>query len=169
MIFEINTCYTQKELAVISKALRKTLRKKKNKRINIFSIAIIIFALCMIISERTLLSTISNITPVIVLSIVLVFQDKINGFFAYKKAIKGLENIKTIFTDDTYTSIASNMAQTQWKYSSVQCVAEDDNYIVFLIDDKHGQIYDKNEIDDDKLEQFRKFIEEKTNKKIIRI
>lgn len=169
MKFEFKTQYTQKELSVMAKVLRKTLRKSINKKIHILGIFAIILGLLVIILEHSLsLRTIMYAISIIVLSMILIFEDKLNGFLAYKRIVKGMDNVTTVFTDESYTSIAE-LAQTEWKYTSIQCIAEDDNYFVFIIDNKHGQIYNKHSISNEEVEKFRIFIEDKTNKKIIKI
>ena len=170
MEFIIETEYTQKVISTMAKALRKTIRKKRNKRTHIFGWIIIIFAIFISapIGDKVLvidMKTIVTWAAVVIMTITLIFEDKINGYIAKKRMIKGTEKAVTVFNEENYIS-TTDMGKTEWHYKNILQVAETEGYFVFIFDNSHAQIYDKNKFTKGLVEDFRTFICEKTGKDI---
>lgn len=170
MEFIFETIYDQKGIAVMAEALRKTIRKKKSKKQHVWVILIIILAVILSIpknNEEFVITFNLVITwfAVIVMVLALIFQDKINGYFARKRMITGMEKSITTFKEDSYVS-ATNIGKTEFYYKNILEIAENNDYFIFIFDQSHAQIYDKKCITRGNIDEFRNFITKKTDKEI---
>lgn len=170
MEFVFETIYNQKAISTMAEALRKTIRKKRNKRTHILGWIVIILAILFTIpagNEEFVIDTKSIVTwiAVVIMVITLLFEDKINGYIARKRMIKGTEKAITVFKEDGYTS-TTDMGKTEWYYKNINEIAETDDYFVFIFDERHAQVYNKKGITNGTIDDFRKFIAEKTEKEI---
>ena len=170
-IFETN--YDQKGISAMAEALRKTIRKKKSKRSHILAILIIIFALLISLPQKDEqfvieTNTIITWTAVLIMILVLIFEDKINGYIARKRMLSGMEKAVTVFKEDVYIS-TTNLGKTEFYYKNRNEIAETEDYFVFIFDKSHAQIYDKNGITKGTIDEFREFIAKKTEKEVQKI
>ena len=170
-IFETN--YDQKGITAMAKALRKTIRKKRSKRSHIFGIIIIICAILLSLPDKNEVFVITmNLVvtwiAVAVMAITLLFEDKINGYIARKRMLTGMEKSIVTFKEESYLSETA-VGKTEFYYNNIHTLAESDKYFVFIFNQNHAQIYDKNGLKEGSLEEFRKFITEKTGKEMQRI
>lgn len=170
MEFIIETIYNQESITAMAKAMRKTVRRKRNKRTRIAGWIIIILALLLTIpskDEEFVLEANMIVTWIVVLimGLVILFEDKINAYIAKKRMIKGTEKAVTAFNEENYIS-TTDMGKTEWHYKNILQIAETKEYFVFIFDNSHAQIYDKNKFTKGSVEEFRTFICEKTGKEI---
>ena len=82
--------------------------------------------------------------------------------------LKGLEKAKATFRDDGYYS-ETEMGNTEWQYAKIELVAETKDYFVFVFSPSHAQVYDKNHLTGGTVEEFRQFIQDKTDKGIVSV
>ncbi len=99
---------------------------------------------------------------------VLVWEDRLNGYFARKRLLPGTEKANTVFKDDEFIS-STDIGTTAFQYSKIQMIAEGMDYFVFIFSASHAQVYDKKSISGGTLEQFRGFIENITGKRILKV
>lgn len=173
MEFQFETRYDQKGLAVMARALRKTIRKKRSRRSHIFGWCIVALAILLIAAGRLLdepwtLRDTLNCGVGVMLIAVLFTEDQVNAFFAKKKLLPGTSFAKCVFGEESYTS-TTEAAATEFHYEAVQQVCETADYFVLLLSRQHGQIYDKASLSGGTAEEFRTFITEKTGKPIASI
>lgn len=173
MNFKFNTEYNLTALTAMAKTLRKTVRKRKNTASRIFGCVVIVLALILIIpfgDERFVLNfnRIITLAAAIVILAVLLFEDKINAYFAKKRMIKGTDTAESIFKENEFIS-ETELATSRWQYESIKIIAETNNYFVFVFDMNHAQVYDKKCLSEEKTNEFREFISEKTGLKILEI
>lgn len=170
MTFTFHTVYDLKALTALSKALRKTLRKKRNLFIRIFGwfcIGLVLLTLIPLDGQKLEINVSTVICWIAALLILLdiFFDDQINGYIAKKTAVSGIKEASTAFHEDGYTSSVT-VGTTEWKYESILCIAETKDYFIFMLDKRHGQIYDKSSLSGGTVEEFRQFLTEKTGKPI---
>lgn len=170
MEFIIETIYDQESITVMAEALRKTVRKKRNKRTHIIGWIIVLLAILLVVpskGEKIIITSNMVVTWIVVLIMLLtlLFEDKINAYIAKKRMIKGTEKAVTVFNEENYIS-TTDMGKTEWHYKNILQVAETEGYFVFIFDNSHAQIYDKNKFTKGLVEDFRTFICEKTGKDI---
>ena len=173
MEFTFETLYNQKALTVMAKALRKTVRKKRSRRSHILGwIVMIMGALLAVNSLRSgVVFNAKNIVTwlaILAIFIVFIWEDALNGYIASKRMLKGTEKATSIFTEEGFASI-TEIGKTEWNYDKVMQIAETKEYFVFIYSANHAQVYDKSSIQGGTAEEFCRFIEEKTSKKIVKI
>ena len=79
--------------------------------------------------------------------------------------ITGMEKSITTFKEDSYIS-ETNIGKTEFYYNNIKIIAETEDYFIFVFDPSHAQIYDKNGITKGTIEEFKKFITQKTELEI---
>ena len=173
MEFVFETEYGQKATMAMARVLRKTRRRKHSRRSHIFGWIVMILALLLVlpIGDREFVfdsRTILNCTVILVLFFVLVFEDRINGFIARKRMLKGTEKATATFCEDCYFS-ETEMGNTEWQYDKIEIIAETKDYFVFVFSPSHAQLYDKNNLTGGTVDEFRTFIKNRTGKEIISV
>ncbi len=171
MEFVFETEYGQKETTAMARTLRNTLRKKHSRRSHLFGWIVMILALLLTlpIGDKVFafdFKTIFTYAVILILFLVLIFEDNINGYIARKRMLKGTEKSKATFRDNSYYS-ETEMGNTEWQYDKIGMIAETKDYFVFIFSPNHAQVYDKNNLIGGTAEEFRKFIQNKTNKEIV--
>lgn len=173
MEFIFETIYNQKGISVMAEALRKTIRKKNSKRSHIYAVLVILLGIMLSFSQngeefKITFKFIITWLVIIVMIITLLFEDKINGYIAKKRMITGMEKSITTFKEDSYIS-ETNIGKTEFYYNNIKIIAETEDYFIFVFDPSHAQIYDKNGITKGTIEEFKKFITQKTELEIQKI
>lgn len=176
MQFTFETLYNQKSLSVMAKCIRKTVRKKRSKRSHIFGWIVFVLALLLSFSsgdEGFVIDSRKIITWIAALAILLalIFEDKLNGYFARKRLLKGTEKAVSTFDTENTGSFMSETAvgKSEFSYDRIGLIAETAGYFVFVFSQSHAQIYDKNNLSGGTADEFKKFISEVTNKEIITV
>ena len=165
MEFRFETEYNAKTLPVMARALRKTVRKKKSRRTHI--LGWLLTALCVVlilIGEPGFRRNVS-VAAAVVMWLTMIFEDRINGFFAKKRMLPGTEKAVTVFSEAGYVT-ETEAGKTEWKYDTIIAIAESREFFVFLLSMNHGQLYDKGSVQGGTAEEFRRFLEENTGKPI---
>ena len=166
MEFVFETDYDRKAMTAMAKGLRKTVRKKRSRRSHIFGWIVIALGLLLSWpSEEVKASDVVTWIAIAVMLGALVFEDRLNGYFARKKMLPGTSHAKAIFTEDGYRS-ETQMGNTEWKYENITAMAEMQDYFVFLFSKNHAQVYDKRTLTGGTADEFRAFMQEKTGKAI---
>lgn len=173
MEFQFETKYDQKGLTAMARAMRKTIRKKDSRRSHIVGWSGVVLAVLLIVAERLLREpwTVRNTLTLaagVMLTVILLTEDQVNAFFAQKRMLPGTSSARVVFTEEGYTS-ATEAAVTEFHYETVRQVCETAYYFVLLFSQQHGQIYDKASLSGGTVEEFRRFIAEKTGKPVISI
>ena len=176
MKFTFETEYNQKALSVMAKCIRKTARAKHSKRSHVFGWIVIALALLLSFSSGDegfviTFKTVITWVAAAVMLIVLLFEDKINGYFARKRMLKGTE--KSIVTFDTENSdmfvSQTEVGKSEFNYNKIAMIAETDRYFVFVFSASHAQVYDKNSLSGGTVNEFREFITQKTGKAVVKV
>ena len=162
MEFTCNTCYDRKALTAMSRAVRKTIRKKSSRLLHIYSWVVI--ALCLLsiwVSWGDPWYVALDSAVILLLLLVQLKEDALNAFFARRNALPGMEVCTVRFLEEHYeTKIAG--AATQWQYSKLLRLAENDRYLVLILGKNHGQLCDKEGVTGAAPEELRAFLEKKT-------
>lgn len=173
MEFKFETAYNQKAVTAMARTLRKTIRKKRSRHAHVLGWIVIalvlVFTLPLGENEfafdiRTVITWLAGI----IILMVLLFEDSINGYIARKRMLAGSGQSTTIFQDETFTT-TTEIGKTEFIYNKINLLAETDSYFVFVYDKSHAQVYDKSRLSGGTAEEFRKFIEEKTDKAITKV
>lgn len=173
MRFAFDTVYDQKAVTAMARGLRKTIRKKRSRRSHILGWILIAMDLLLtlprngeplVIDGRTVVTWAAGLFVLIA----LLFEDKLNAWFARRRMMPGTNRAASVFTEESYSSETA-AGTTQWKYDNIREVAEDKNYFIFVFDQRYAQVYDKRTLTGGSAEEFRVFIRQKTGKKVQRI
>ena len=173
MNITFETTYDQKALCAMARALRKTIRKKHSRRSHAIGWSIVVLGLLLsfvagesgfVVTGKTVLTWF----VVVAVAVTLIWEDRINGYFAGKRALPGMTVTTTTFDEEGYTSV-NGAGETRWKYENLQRVAESTEYFVFVLNANHGQAYQKKSMAGGTAEEFRAFLEEKLGKPVEQI
>ena len=170
MQYSFETAYDQKALTVMARCIRKTARRSKSKRSHIFGWIVVALALLLsFTSDAITAKTIATWLIALIIVLTLLFEDRLNGYFARKSMLKGTEKAFSVFDtekEDTFLSETA-IGKTEFSYDGILAVAETAEYFVFLLSANHAQIYDKAGLSGGTVEQFGEFIAGRTNKGIV--
>ena len=173
MGIQFETDYNMETLTAMAKGLRRTVRKKRSRRVHIFAAVVLILGLLTILAttaggEPLGASGVVTLLAMLVVILVSLFEDKLNAWFARKRLLPGTEHAAATFEEDGYVS-ATSMSESKFSYAQIVAVAETERYFVFALSSHHTQAYDKRTIRGGSVEDFRAFIAEKTGKPIANI
>lgn len=182
MEFTFVTDYNQKALTTLAKVLRKTIRRASSIIFRAVTGAFIammlpgvLFPALLMLIEKEAMSVevllmgyfcIGIILLIIVVPII--FSDYLVGLSGRKYMLPGTERATVVFSAEAYTTIA-NAAKTEYRYDNVLYISETTDYFVFVLGRNHGLLFTKSSISGGTVEDFRRFIEERTNKKLLMI
>lgn len=168
MEFIFETTYDQKALTAMAKGIRKTARQKRTKRSHIFGWIVVALAVLLMLADikdgvEFTANRIVTLLAALVISVVLLFEDIINGYVARKRMLPGTEKSKVTFTEECFYS-ETEAGKSEWNYDRILILAETKDYFVFVFSSSHAQVYDKNNLFGGTIDEFRKFICEITGK-----
>ena len=173
MTFEIHSNITNRSMTVAARAMRKVLRRKRSILWAIFGWSVFLFNALLLIpfdgepftlDVKTLISLLAE---VILLS-VLLFQDRFNGMIARKNALAGTKEYHVAFGEESYTVVTEVITST-FRYEMIDAMAESQDYIIFLMKKRYAQPLDKRTLTGGTVEEFKRFLEEKTGKTFRRV
>ncbi len=173
MEFKFETIYNQSAFTEMARTLRKTVQKQRSRRSHGFGWIFVVLALFLAFHPGedgfTLdFRTIVTIVVAVVLIVVLIWEDSLNGYLARKRILPAMEKAISTFAEDGYSS-ETEIGKTEWVYENVAALAESERYFVFIFSPNHAQLYDKTTISGGTVEEFRIFIETKTGKTIQKV
>lgn len=166
MEFTCKTVYDRKTLTAMSRALRKTLRKKIDRGLKIFSGVVMLIALITILNPAESLWVRSLYGVLVFLMLFVQWKgDALNAIFARGKNMPGMEVCRTRFTPDWYETAATGVV-TRWQYDKILAMAETGRYLILILGKNHAQALEKRCLEPDGMESFRAFLQEKTGRQI---
>lgn len=164
MGIQFETDYNMETLTAMAKGLRKTVRRKRSRRVHIFAAVVLVLGILTILAtvaggEPLGASGVVTLLALLVVILATVFEDR----FARKRLLPGTEHAAATFEEDGYVS-ATGVTESRFSYAQIVAVAETARYFVFALSSHHTQAYDKRTIRGGSVEDFRAFIAEKTGK-----
>ncbi len=168
MEFTFDTVYDQKAMTALAHVLRKTVRHKHSRRSHLFGWLAMALGLWLswpfgedglTLSARTIFTWL----VLLVLLATLLWEDRLNGFIALKRTLPGLTRAHTVFGLEGYHS-TTDVGSSDFPYDKILMLAETKEYFAFIFGKSHAQVYDKSSLSGGTVEEFRRFIEEKTGK-----
>ena len=173
MTFEIHSDITNRSMTVAARAMRKVLRRKRSILWAVFGWSVFLFNALLLIpfdGEPFTLdaSTVISLLVEVMLLSVLLFQDRFNGMIACKNTLAGTKEYHVAFGEDSYTVVAAVTTST-FRYELIDALAESQDYIIFLMKKRYAQPLDKRTLTGGTVEEFKRFLEEKTGKTFRRV
>ena len=173
MAFEIHSDITNRSMNIASRAMRRVLRRKRSIMWAIFGWSVFFINALLLIpfdGEPFTLDTstvISLLVEVMLLS-VLLFQDRFNGMIACKNTLAGTKDYHVVFGEESYT-VVTEVTTSAFRYELIDAMAESQDYIIFLMKKRYAQPLDKRTLTGGAVEEFKRFLEEKTGKDFRRV
>ena len=173
MTFEIHSDITNRSMTIAARAMRKVLRRKRNIIWAIFDWSVFFINALLLIpfdGEPFTLdagTVISLLAEVMLLS-VLLFQDRFNGMIARKNALAGTKDYHVAFGEDSYTVVTA-ATTSPFRYELIDAMAESQDYMILLMKKRYAQPLDKRTLTGGTVEEFKRFLEEKTGKTFRRV
>ena len=173
MEFIFDTEYDQEAVTAMARGLRKTIRKKHSRRSHVLGWIIILLAILQTLplNDRPFLvegRVILLWAAALLVLVALLFEDRLNAFFARRRMMPGTDRATSVFTEESYRSETA-AGTTQWRYDTIGEIAEDKHYFIFVFDQRYAQVYDKRTLSGGNVEEFRAFISDKTGKAVAEI
>ena len=174
MTFEIRSDITNRSMAIASRARRKVLRRKRNIIWAIYGWSVFFINALLLIpfdGEPFTLdagTVISLLVEVMLLLPALLFQDRINGMIACKNTLAGTKNYHIMFGEESYT-VVTEVTTSTFRYELIDAMAESQDYMILLMKKRFAQPLDKRTLTGGTVEEFKRFLEEKTGKMFRRV
>lgn len=172
MEFHFTTVYDRACLTAMAKALRKTVRRRHSRRTSVFGWALVLFVLALWIPIVTGRRSADfgdwiSLFAAAMVAFVLLREDSLNAALAAKRMLPSSQRAEATFTDSGYRNV-TEAAVTEWSYENIPLAAICDvgDYIVFALNKTFAQAYDKRTLTGGSIEEFYRFIEEKTGKTV---
>ena len=173
MTFEIRSDITNRSMAIASRAMRRVLRRKRSILWAIFGWSVFFINALLLIpfdGESFTLdaSTMISLLVEVMLLSVLLFQDRFNGMIACKNTLAGTKDYHIAFGEESYTVVTEVITST-FRYELIDALAESQDYIIRLMKKRYAQPLDKRTLTGGTVEEFKRFLEEKTGKMFRRV
>lgn len=175
MEFHFTTVYDRACMTAMAKALRKTVRRKRSKRTRLFGCLLIFVVLLLWLPifagwRSADFGDIVSLIVIIVMAVVLWKEDSLNALIAQKRMLPTSQRAEASFTDSGYRNV-TDAAVTEWSYENIPLAAICDvgDYVVFALNKTFAQAYDKRTLTGGSIEDFYRFIEQKTGIHVVKI
>ena len=160
-------------MTVAARAMRKVLRRKRSIIWAIFGWSVFLFNALLLIpfdGEPFALDvrTVTSLLVEVMLLSVLLFQDRFNGMIACKNTLAGTKDYHIAFGEESYTVVTEVITST-FHYEMIDAMAESQDYMVLLMKKRFAQPLDKRTLTGGTVEEFKRFLEEKTGKTFRRV
>ena len=118
--------------------------------------------LCFIPVFLVLLLQGNNLAAAIVFGLTAA-TDFLDGMIARKNALAGTKEYHVAFGEDSYPVVTAATTST-FRYELIDALAESQDYIILLMKKRYAQPLDKRTLTGGTVEEFKRFLEEKTGK-----
>ena len=168
MTFEIHSDITNQSMTVAARTMRKVPRRKRSVMWAIFGWSVFLFNALLLITfdgEPFTLDagTVASLLVEVTLLSVLLFQDRFNGMIACKNTLAGTKDYHVVFGEESYT-VVTEVTTSTFRYEMIDAMAESRDYMILLMKKRYAQPLDKRTLTGGTVEEFKRFLEEKTGK-----
>ena len=164
MELEVHTIYDLSALTAMARGLRKTVRRRRSRISRTFGWLVVALGLFLgLITLRLDPPEVGwpSVIVAVLLTAVLLTEDRVNGFFAKNKILSGMEDVLTRFGPEGYAS-NTQAGESRWHYGNIKAIAEGERYLVLALSGRHAQAFDKQGFVQGDIEQLRALLTEKT-------
>ena len=114
MGIQFETDYNMETLTAMAKGLRKTVRRKRSRRVQIFAAVVLVLGILTILAtvaggEPLGASGVVTLLAMLVVILVSLFEDKLNAWFARKRLLPGTEHAVATFEEDGYEHVGEQI------------------------------------------------------------
>lgn len=133
MEFTCHTTYDQKALTVMARAVRKTVRAERSRRVRLYAWIIIgLLLVSLWMSWGNVSQTVPCCAVIAALLLINWKEDALNGYFAKRKALPGTDFADTTFYPDYYL-VKTAAAESKWEYDKILALAETQDYLILVM------------------------------------
>lgn len=173
MDFTFETLYDQRALTAIARAVRKIYRRRSSFLMRLFGLLVVALGVynSSPLSGNEFSFTVRSMISYAALFMILVsvlFEDSVNGLIARSKLPRGDYVVDSHFEDDVIT-LQSSARVNSCQYQRINHLAETRHYFLFVFDEHHAEIFEKDTLAGITEEEFRVFIKNKTGKEFQKI
>ncbi len=169
MEFTIQTTFDQKAMTAVARTLRKTIRKKRSRRSRILGTLVALLGILLLFTQESFgLKSVVTLLAVAVILTAPLWEDSVNGYFARKRGLPGLDLATVTFHEAGYHS-ETDLGASDFYYDSILGIIQTGDYFVFLFSINHAQVYDMRTLTGGSVQDFSEFLMEKTGKVIEKI
>ena len=173
MEFRFETDYNLETLTAMAKGLRKTVRRKRNRRTRIFAGIVLVVGLvssALSIASKEPLRARNLLMLLAMLCVIYASlqEDRLNARAAKCRLLPGTEHAGCVFGEDGYT-IKTSVTESRFSYAQIRAVAELPRYLVLALSNNQAQAFDKESLSGGTIEEFRAFLADKTGKPVQQI
>ena len=173
MEFYCETVYDRETMTDMAKALRKTVRKKRNRWAHLWGGVVLAAAILLTLPHggQAFVLDFRRIITWIAAAVVLltmIFADRLNGYVAKRRMLPGMERAAVTFREDGYHS-ETELGSSDFKYESIAEIVETEKFFVFIFGQNHAHAYDKCRMTGGTADEFRVFLKTVTGKDIQKV
>lgn len=168
-MFQIEQTYDLKGLTLLCRAARKEAKTWVRILHCVLGVVIIgVIALNLLLLSLGDTSMAWSLLLYVAFLVLFLLQDRISALVSRSQMFPGSAHSVTVFRPDSYT-VTTDTTETIFHYENVTSLCETDDFFLFLLGKRHGQIFEKSGFQAGTVDGFRIFIEEKTGKVFRRI
>ena len=173
MTFRFETDYDLETLTAMAKGIRRTVRKKRSRRVHAFAAIVVLLGILMLLVgllSKEPFDVRDAVTLLAVLAVLVtgLSEDRLNARTARARLLPGTEHASTVFDEDGYT-VTTSVNEGRWQYKQIFAVAETERYFILTLSKDYAQAVDKEGMQGGSTAEFRAFIKEKTGKPVVYI
>ena len=147
MEFRFETDYNLETLTAMAKGLRKTVRRKRNRRTRILAGIVLVVGLvssALSIASKEPLRARNLLVLLAMLCVIyaILQEDRLNARAAKRRLLPGTEHAGCVFGEDGYT-IKTSVTEIIFSYAQIRAVAELPRYLVLALSNNQAQAFDK--------------------------
>lgn len=162
MIFTCHTTFDKKTLTIMARAVRKTMRAKRSRRIRLYAWSIIgLLLVATWLSWGNIWQTAANCVVIVALLLINWKEDAINGYFAKHKIMSGTESCEIKFYPTCFY-MKNSVSFSKWKYDKILAMVDTGDYFVLVMGKNHAVAIEKANLKGGSILEFSRFIEEKS-------
>ena len=174
-MFRIESVYDHACLCAMAKALRKTVRRKRSRgaHIIVWLLIVIVVLLRIFILLGYRYAGDGDWAPMVVIAVMALVvwrEDHLNARISEKRMMPTQKQATTTFNEEGYVCV-TEAATTEWKFSAghIAAICDVGDYLVFVLNKIYVQGYDKRTLTGGSIEDFYRFLAEKTGKTVEKV
>ena len=137
MNFRFETDYDLDTLTAMAKGIRRTVRKKRSRRVHVFTAITFLLCACGLLAgllSREPFDARDAVTLLAILTglVTGLLEDRLNARAAKARLLPGTEHAATVFDEDGYT-MTTGVTETRWQYAQILAIAETKRYFILAL------------------------------------
>lgn len=163
------TTLDRQTMIILARLSRKVLGGGRSRPVRRFAwFAVGVELLLALLFLRAGMNWLTYVLMAAIMLACILGEDTVNGTLSLRQLPPEAREINVTFKDEHFIQ-RTQLSETWWNYGQIKAIAENDAYFVLVMDKSHGQIYDKAGFAWGDADDFRKFIQKKTGRKVRKV